>query len=284
MSNILKIIGIIVLAFIAFIAWRYISNNAGTTGWQGVLGAWQRRVTISDDELWANPSPYRGSVLFDSMRSRATETDPEYEYIYIDAATSNGSAVDLSGWSVESLVSRTRVYFPPAVLLLKMAAQNVTSPVYLAPGEYAILHTGRSPVGSSFHTNRCIGYLEQFNDFTPHLPYSCPHPSEILPATVENIRAYGSECVDFFASTAQQCTTYVTAMPAELLPVCRELVAHKLNYNTCLSDVYSGEGYDVFNNGGWYLYLNNTAELWNNEYEILRLLDAQGRTVAVLRY
>jgi hypothetical protein len=171
--------------------------------------------------------------------------------------------------------------------MLKMRkGQNTLQNVMLAPGEYAIINTTYSPISEytqSFHTNRCTGYLNQFIDFKPKLPAQCPLPSDILPATVENVRTYGAECIEFL-QTADSCTTYSTAMPANLLPACRDLIADKLNYHSCLSEEFSKDGYDIFNNGGWRLYLGLDAELWRNNYEALRLLDADGKVVAVLRY
>lgn len=281
MSKFLLNVVLPIIAVIAIFMWLQ-SMYGEYNNVDSITSAWRRNLDVSQETLWENPSPYRGSVVF-SQRYNTIDTDPAYEYIRLSASVTNTQAIDLTGWSIESLVSGTRMRIPPAVLMLKIGTQNDYEPVHLAPGEFAIVRTGRSPIEYSFHTNRCTGYLNQFNTFTPRLPETCPPPNEVLSATVENIKAYGADCVDFFAS-AKRCTTYVTAMPAELLPVCRDTVARTLNYNTCLRETFEQEGYDIFDNGGWYLYLNSPAELWGNEYEALRLLDANGRTVDVLTY
>ena len=145
-----------------------------------------------------------------------------------------------------------------------MTGTNNYVKTYLAPGEYAILHTGHSPIenkATSFHTNKCIGYISEFNDFVPRLTSNCTKPSDILQPTPENIRTYGYRCVEFFNSEARECTTYTNKMPAKLLPQCKELIADKLTYHSCLHDSLEEIGFDTFNNGGWYLYLGFDAEL-----------------------
>ena len=168
-----------------------------------------------------------------------------------------------------------------------MTEPNIYVKTFLAPGEYAILHTGYSPIANkatSFHTNRCVGYISEFTDFNPRLRSKCLPPNEILTATPENIKSYGYRCVEFFNQEAWECTTYTNKMPARLLPQCKELVADKLTYHSCLKDSLEKIGFNTFNNGGWYLYLGLDAELWRNNYEAIQLLDAEGKVVDVFRY
>ncbi len=278
----LKIMGLVIILIFIWLFLQKYTN--GDLGWASI-GSSNGRLAVTDAELWDDPSPHRGTILI-MPNSTPTESNPSTEYIYLKASQSNESPINLSGWSLRSVVQDTRIYIPPATLLLSMTDVNSVGPVYLAPSEYAILHTNSSPVShvaTSFHTNVCIGYLEQFNSFTPPLKKVCNNPKDILPATPENVRTYGSECINFL-SRARTCTTYTTAMPAELLPACRDLVARKLTYHACLSEAYGRDGFNIFNKGGWYLYLNHEAEIWRNNYDALQLLDAEGKVVDVLRY
>ncbi len=282
MFDILKIIFLIIV--LIFLYYFLQSKITGEIGWSGVLTN-DAVLQITNEELWSNPSPIRGLVTI-TKKSSPTATVANTEYISILANKSNKNSIDMTGWSLQSIVSNTRVYLPPATLMLKMYGRNKIDPVHLAPGEYAVLITGESPisnVASSFHTNRCIGYVAKFNKFVPPISSKCNDPSLILPPTPQNIRTYGSTCVEFLAQ-ADSCKSYTNEMPAHLLPACRDLIARKLTYHSCLSDEFNKEGYNIFNNGGWYLYLNHSAELWRNSYEIIKLLDADGLTVDVLRY
>ncbi len=282
MFDFLKVVFVFILLVIAYYLLKgVVSSNIS---WSRVLNN-RPPLQITDAELWSNPSPLRGAITI-SEKSTPKQENPDKEYIYIRAKKSNSTAIDMSGWSIKSIVSNTKVYFPPATLMLKMIGSNTTDPVYLAPGEYAILISGRSPIYSvtpSFHTNKCIGYISEFNNFTPTLSSTCVDTKTILPPTPENVKTYGAECIDFLRQ-AKSCKSYTNEMPANLLPACRDLVARKLNYHSCLSDGFNKEGYKIFNNGGWYLYLNHNAEIWRNTYEAIQLLDSQGRVVDVLKY
>ncbi len=275
--DLLKIIAIIVILIFVwlFLQSTFTGNPFGN-----------RALQITDIELWQTESPMRGTITI-SANSRPTASNPVDEYITLDASPANTEAIDMTGWSLQSVVSDTRIYIPPATLMLRMiSGNNNLQPVHLAPGEYAIIHTGKSPlsgIAQSFHTNSCIGYLSQFNSFEPKLKSACTDPSTILPSTPDNIRTYGSACVNFL-NNAPSCTTYTTEMPAHLLPACRDLIARKLTYHSCLSEAYEKNGHDIFNNGGWYLYLDHSAEVWRNNYEAIRLLDSGGLVVDVLRY
>ncbi|MCD5384601.1 MAG: hypothetical protein LRZ97_01650 [Candidatus Pacebacteria bacterium] len=279
--NILKVI---ILIVVLTVVWLFLRSYVGNISINDIISG--QRLEVTDAELWDEESPLSGSVILDIAHGANME-DPESEYLKLLASRSNDGVIDMTGWSIQSVVSDTRIYIPQATLMLKMKkGYNSLQKVFLSPGEYLILRTGHSPIreyAKSFHTNKCIGYLNQFIKFNPKIKLTCPKPDTILPATVANVRTYGSECIDFLAN-ADRCTTYTTAMPANLLPVCRDLIARKLTYHACLSESFEKEGHDIFNNGGWYIYLGLGAEVWRNNYEAIRLLDADGKVVAVLRY
>lgn len=283
MFDLLKIILLIIVLFFAYtFLQRYIPSNTPLIN----TITDDAPLEISEEDLWGIGSPLRGKVSLVSLGSTPHKEEAQEEYLEIRADISNSEIIDLSGWSVESLLSGVRVYIPPATLILKMTGSNEIQPAALAPGEYAYLHSGHSPIADitpSFHTNSCIGYVGNLIEFTPALKSDCNDPALILPPTPENIVTYGATCVEFL-NQADSCTTYATEMPAHLLPACRDLIVSKLNYHSCLSTRLDTEGYDVFNNGGWYLYLNYDAEVWRNNYEIIRLLDENGLVVDVLRY
>ncbi len=282
MFDILKILLLIIVLTFVYLFLR--ANTTTDVGWSGVLNN-REVVQITNEELWSNQSIFRGLVSI-TKQSRPNATEPTEEYVHILARRSNDISIDMTGWSLYSVVSNTRVYLPPATLMLKMSGNNKIDPVHLAPGEFAVISTGKSPihsVASSFHTNKCIGYVARFHRFVPPISSRCNDPSLILPPTPQNIRTYGSTCIEFLAQ-AESCKSYTNEMPAHLLPACRDLIARKLTYHSCLSDGFAKYGHDIFNDGGWYLYLNHNAELWRNSYEIIKLLDADGLTVDVLRY
>lgn len=282
MLDLLKFILLIIV--LAFVYNALPSENNTNTGWNAITGS-DAPLQATEEELWGSPSPLRGTVLIGSISTPKSD-DPTQEYIYISAPNNNNNSIDLTGWSLRSVVSDTRVYLPPATLILKMTEVNDTRPVHLAPGEYAVLNTGYSPISNiatSFHTNACIGYISEFYEFVPELESQCNNPKTSMPPTPQNVKTYGATCIDFLQK-AEPCKSYTNEMPKHLLPACKDFIARNFTYHHCLSGGINSVGYDVFNNGGWYLYLNHSAELWRNNYEAIQLLDPSGLVVDVLQY
>ncbi len=247
-------------------------------------------LEVTEEELWTpttkglvGDSPWKGLVNFD-VTEQDTQTEfPEEEYMTIRASIQNTKTISLKGWSLESSISGTRIPLPQGVLFFVLGRENKTTDIVLAPGEFVHIMTGSSPLATSFHTNTCSGQLSEGRNFIPALSEICPAPSALLPPTIENVRAYGEECIEYIQSL-QPCETPLQNTPPELLPVCRSFIAEKLTYNKCVEREYKRSGYGIFNFGGWYLYLNAPAELWRNKYDVIRLLDPAGRVVDVVSY
>jgi hypothetical protein len=257
-------------------------------------------IQISNEEIWksTNPtlpgvSPHKDTVKFDVWDSDATNEDAAQEYLAIRAAARNTAAVRVNGWSIDSLVSGVRMPLPKATLLLRLGEdlnkdgagkQTQLSSIYLAPGEFLYAVTGTSPAGTSFHTNTCIGQLMNYQTFYPRLPESCPVTSTLLPATLENLKNMGEQCLEYI-STIPPCEIPTEAsMPVDLLPACKAHILQNLTYAKCLDTEEKKGKFKIYNGGGWYTYFEQPNELWRNKYDIIRLLDAEGRVVDVYSY
>lgn len=235
--------------------------------------------SVSDARTFGEPSPYRGLVSF-SYSNSASEANPSEEYIELNANSGNKRNILLKGWSIQSIISGMRVPIPRADIALKTNTAPVLQYVELGPGESAYVITGASPVGASFRENMCSGYLNQFNSFVPDITTNCPSPSAMLPNTADNLQYFGASCVDF-VSSLPSCQLYMGPIPEGLAPQCVSLVQEMLSYNGCIDHFRFRAG---FNSGVWRLYLNAPRELWNNRHDVIRLLDASGKTVDVLSY
>jgi hypothetical protein len=247
-------------------------------------------MEVSNETLWKSAnalapgeSPYKGKITFDTLDNDPQQEDPHDEYITIRSSIQNEKAIPLAGWSVESMVSKTRIPLPEGVLLYVLGRENAHVSPVLAPGEYAYIVTGNSPLGDSFHTNTCIGALATYASFTPTLPERCAPSGSAMSASIENVRTYGEQCIEYIHSLAS-CEVPGKNVPADLLPLCRSFVQKEITYNKCLEREYKKDGFRVFNLGGWYLYLESPAEIWRNKYDVLRLLDGDGRVVDVHSY
>lgn len=248
-------------------------------------------LQVPEAELWAStnptlpgPSPYKGQVRIDPWDSDAFAEDAAEEYLSIRAAGVNTTAVRVANWSIESLVSDTRIPLPKAVLLYRLGEETGESDMYLAPGEYLYLVTGSSPLGESFHTNSCTGQLANYHAFYPRLGESCPAATTMLPATIENLRNMGEQCLEYISTLPTCELPRAETIKEDLLPACKAYILEHLSYNQCIDNEYTKNKYKVYNGGGWYAYLNQPRELWRNKYDIIRLLDAEGRVVDVYSY
>lgn len=241
-------------------------------------GSSEPDATVTNLQQYGNPSPYAGQVTI--AGDNATAASPAQEYVQIQASSGNTAPINVTGWVLQSAVSRLFASVPLAAPVFIGGAANSVRPVLLAPGATAILTTGLSPIGVSFQESECTGYLSQLQQFYPNLGESCPAPSDALPQTAENLRTYGASCFDYIASM-QSCFFAGNTLPASLTPACRSFIANNLSYNGCVA-TYQAQ--PDFAQPSWRLYLGQSREFWNNAHDIIRLLDTQGRIVDVLTY
>jgi hypothetical protein len=246
-------------------------------------------LDTSEEELWqsANPnspgvSPFKGKIRIDTWDSDAVSENAAAEYIALRTSTTNTEAIPLAGWSVHSLVSDIRIPLPKAVLLLRLGEQNPLVDMHVAPGEYVYIVTGSSPAGDSFHTNSCIGQLANYYEFFPRLPDQCPTPQHIIAPTLTHLKNMGEKCLEYIASIP--ACEIPRDIPKDLLPACRAEIEKNVTYPNCVEKEFKNRGFAVFNGGGWYSYLNQPLEIWRNKYDVIRLLDTQGRVVDVWVY
>lgn len=238
------------------------------------------RGQLDEAKVFGDPSPHREQVSLSSSFGGARADRPSTEYLSLTASSLNTTPVDITGWSLQSLVTGVRVSIPQGVRVFESTQANTVDRIYLDPGAEAIVTTGPSPVGVSFRENICSGYLGQFQSFVPSLPQQCPAPSEELPSTLENLRTYGEQCIDFVRNLPR-CSFYLDELPGSLSPACELFVKNALTYQGCVDAHRWRPSFIV---GDWRIYLNQSRELWQNSRDVIRLLDAQGRTVDVWTY
>ncbi len=232
---------------------------------------------ISESQALGEPSPYRGQVTL--AQGAATENSPRAEYLELEAVWDNTSPVNVTGWSFQSALTGVRAHIPRGAHPFILGSVNTQNDIYLDQGGSAIVSTGASPIGTSFRENACTGYLAGLQSFTPPLERACPAPSEALPFTPENLKNYGESCYDF-VQTLPSCT-FPASTPSDISPACRIFLANNLSYNGC---VQNHRYKSSFARDSWRIYLNAGGELWRNSHDIIRLLDAEGRTVDMVSY
>lgn len=219
------------------------------------------------------PSPYQGIVTLSEASAAGAGVN---EFVVLDG---HGQAVNVSGWSLVSTLTGKRGVIPEAADPFVLGALNRVLPVMLGSGDTAIIATGVSPVGVSFRDNSCTGYLAQQQTFVPSLDNLCPSPTDLLPATEQNLQQYGSDCVDYVQNIP--ACEFPSRMPSSLPANCRAFVQNALSYNGCVS----AHQYDSdFKASTYRLYLASGVDLWADRHDVIKLLDDQGRVVDAVQY
>lgn len=224
------------------------------------------------------PSPYRGKVTLSHQVSSAASSDPNNEYIIVSVNSSAGAPVTLTGWTIESEASGNAVTIPAGTEVPTSGSVGALQSIVLNPGDRAIIDSGRSPIGGSFRENECTGYFSEYQKFTPSLAGSCPTPiSELTAHYPDYIR--DTACITY-VKTLPACTLEITT-PVGLSTACSQVLQNYLSYNGCVS---SHQNDSAFKSKTWRVYLGRTSAMWRKQYEVVKLIDNQGKTVDAFSY
>lgn len=225
-------------------------------------------------------SPYHGKVTLSSGSTR--ETDPDREYIMLYANGNSTSSINISNWYLESYVTGETAAIPQGDRVLMKWRSPQYEDIKLLPGEYAYLITGESPLGFSFHENRCTGYFRTERDFTIPPSAYCPNPMDEM-LNAEIIDLDDDTCYDFVGRM------YSCEVPDEdvidttdLTKACRTFLNGYFGYNNCVARHSTDPYFDDV--GYWHIYLNQSTNLWRSTREIIQLKDEFDRIVDVIEY
>lgn len=241
---------------------------------QSLNEASQKATQIQKDlvalEESKKASSLKGKISIQSINYG--QTNPAYEYIILQASQSNIQSVLLTGLRIQSTVSGRGVNIPKGVYLPFQNSVNVETPVYLAPGETAYIITGRSPLGTSFKTNKCTGFFNQYQTFNPPLPSRCPAVSSEPLTSPTN--QFNDACLDYI-NTLPICQV-ITAPSNTISPECHRYVTTEINYTKCI-DRHKGDR-DFYDNN-WRIYLGRDDILWKSRREVIELIDSGGKII-----
>jgi hypothetical protein len=221
-------------------------------------------------------SRYSSAVSLEA--SQTSESDPAHEYITLRISGNATSSFTISGWTLENKQKAIRVTLGSAAETFSAGDINSQTPVTVGPGGTVYIVTGRSPNGASFRTNKCIGYLEQFQDYQPSLNRNCPLPQD--EGLLNSGKTSSSGCIDFLDQLGQ-CEVYTDTLPDTLDSSCKDFIKNDLTYNGCVSrhrndpDFYANE---------WHLYLNRDQDLWSDTHDQVLLWDENGKLISSVTY
>lgn len=225
-----------------------------------------------------NASAASGKVTLSRNLSGVGATDPEEEYVILTAGYGGGS-VSLAGWKLVNADSGEGGALPQGAEVPSSGRVNELAPLTLSSGEEAIVVTGRSPIGLSFRENKCIGYLEDRQDFAPALPMQCPTPYEEFKRFYRDSDDEDYDRCERYMYTLPYCAVD-TDVPSDVPNSCEAFVEKALSYNGCVAAHKGDEG---FAGRTWRLFLGKRDELWDRRGTIL-LLDAENKVVDSVSY
>lgn len=261
----------------------------------------------------SKPVPDNSSVLtYKTVRlgsgTAASATLADQEYITLTAASSNNGPVDITGWFLTNnrgakLLLKNdefeeqpsvRLRLPAGAKIFSPSGQNQLAPILLNPGERAYVVTGGSElygdyqIKNSFQVNKCLGFVEEENDYRLVPPLSgnlCPDPEEEV-----DTASLPSACYAYVRSLARCHIPKITNKEDEgwrvdgrsdVPKTCVNLIRPHLNYAACVNRHLNDPD---FLKPEWRIYLNQRWEMWDRDREVITLSDAQGRIVDQLSY
>ena len=216
-----------------------------------------------------------GVSILDYSGARAS--DPQQEYIVLYANQANAAPVSISGWQLRSARTGRTVPIGGGVETALTGQPASPSVITLAPGQSAVISTGRSPVGISFRENKCTGYLAQFQSFAPALTQRCPSPQAELQTHTDLVN--DRQCL-FAAGSIAPCRAVVQP-PSAVSDACSMFLQQNFTYNGCVN---AHRNDPDFGGGQWRIYLGQTTEFWNNAGDKIDVLNMQGKVVSSVMY
>jgi hypothetical protein len=222
------------------------------------------------------PSSYRGVVTLSNYVSNASSTK---EYLELSVSDRAASPINITNWQVVSETTGKSARIPQGTPVPTSGIVNRLYDIFVAPGERAVITTGRSPIGVSFRENVCTGYFSTFQTFSPPLPQNCPDPMDELKKYYGPFYFRDTSCVEYVESLPR-CETVLFPQKS-VSKTCKNFVVEHLNYNGC---VRTHQTDPDFAGDTWRIFLSRTKPLWRARYEIIKLWDLNGKTVDAFSY
>lgn len=226
-------------------------------------------------------SVYQGTLVLNGS-GNAWSTKPTSEYISLNYQRTNSNnqsqKILITGWEAVSGVTNKSAVIGKGAYLPYSGQVNAEEPIFVSPGDRVVINSGRSPIGVSFRVNKCSGFFEQFQDFSPSLPFDCPRPeTENLPTPPNQLN---DRCLDYL-ETLSRCTVPLGELPLDLSPECGQYLRTEINYNKCVehhkddADFYKPE---------WRVFLGRDTELFKDRREVIKVLDLDKKVVDSISY
>lgn len=222
-----------------------------------------------------NTSPFAGDIDIDDIVEPGTFAGSEY----IILSTSTDEPVNITGWSIVSDVTGNKAVLGNASNLPLIDSEKA---IVVNGYQKVIISSDKSPIGIAFRTNACTGYIEDKQNFNPKLEMRCPDlDNDNLPNQIED----SDTCMNYINSLST-CEVPPKSLP-NMPQYCEDFIKENASYRGCVNLYKNSKN---FFGKEWRVFLKSNMPLWKKDkdgksnQEILRLIDAQGRTVDTFTY
>jgi hypothetical protein len=259
-------------------------TNVTTAGTNNTLRSVQQGVvnlekSVVSSVRFGTPSPYKGLVTIQKSTSGIRPDEANSQYIIVSVSSRATTPISFYNWRVMSEANNYSARIPGAVPLPHTGDVNTSEPLSVSPGQRVIITIGDSPVGMSFRENMCTGYFDQFQNFTPQIPHSCPVASSDFDRFyLGNIHSL--DACKAYIKTVQRCTLPLYP-PNGLADNCYQFIDKYLNYNGCAA---AHQGDAGFYGTTWRVYMGHEEVFFTKDHDTVKLLDADGKTVDAYSY
>lgn len=231
------------------------------------------KQTINPAEIPAGFTERELSPYFKKVRigSVSPGSPSYYGQVSLYANYANAtSSINVTGWLLKA--NKGSQYIPRAVGfydVLGLAAENY---IYLGNSDYLNIYTSASAIGKNLRLNKCIGYLENTNHFTPSLPTSCPSIDR------SDVSSFSGACQDYILSLGSCRLPKSNPNLPQTDYACRSFL-ETINYKGCL-DRHSSDA--DFLSREWRAWSGST--FLDERHDRILLFDGSGLLVDAYNY
>ncbi|RJQ28828.1 hypothetical protein C4571_02975 [Candidatus Parcubacteria bacterium] len=210
-------------------------------------------------------SPHFGKVQLGSVSAGPSGR------ISLYANFKDDESVNITRWRIQG--NDGSHYIPQAVNVYDPSGLSSESDIFLKNGEFVNLYFTSSAIGKNIRLNKCIGYLQGANQFSPSLPLSCPYIDR------GDIRHLTGTCQNYLLSLGG-CRLPAANPPVPFNDYACRAYLDTINYRGCF-DRYSKDS--DFLSREWWVWIGSTQFLDPSHDRVL-LLDRLGLLVDEYSY
>ncbi len=216
-------------------------------------------------------SPHYGDVeIYDVFYDEGNFKDD-----YLVLRNRSDEPVNIDNWTIKT--KNETVTIPQAIHKLKHPiSANTPTDIVLAPDNEIIISLNISPQGENFRTNKCTGYLDQYEQFYPSLDEDCPEFDE---SEYSHLK---TACRSFIEDLDEcEIPNYTDNYEVSYDNTCVAFLNEQFNYEYCYNDHYLEV--DFFGDK-WRVFLGKSYDILDNESDTVILRDGDGLVVWEYEY